>query len=469
MTLRNKEQPASRFIPLDREAFRQIGVFLFWTLVFAVAFTQWPLYSENQNTKFLQGLAHSGYGLLGEDWLANTVDPLPLFSFLVQITNSLLPEYVFHLYHGLLLGVYLFSVLNIVTHAFPALKDQAGRLLFLVALIAMHAGLLPPFSTELMGTSLGWLLQAGVANQYLFNPVFQPSTFGILLVLSIDLFLRGKPRWAAFSAALAAAFHSTYLPAAAALAGTYALLDLLAKRKAGRTWAVSLRSGLSVGLLALAVVSPVLIYNVLAFQPTSAEAWQRSQDIIVHFRIPHHSIPAIWFNDTVYLKVALVLVALILVRKSRLLPIFWLSFVVAVLGTAAQVLTGNDTLAFIAPWRISVFLVPLSSALLMAGLAVRLGRWLQGPLARLRPIVMALSLAALLLLSARGIQAMRDSTVARRDSDRAPLLAFVQASKAPGQTYLTPTYLAEFCISQEHFAQRLSGLHKPNTVGEFIG
>ena len=51
-------------------------IFLFWSICFGIAFTQWPLYSENQNTKFLQGLATAGMGYLSNDWLANTIREL---------------------------------------------------------------------------------------------------------------------------------------------------------------------------------------------------------------------------------------------------------------------------------------------------------------------------------------------------------------------------------------------------------
>jgi len=144
-----------------------------WTVAFAIAFTQWPLYSENQNTKFLQGLAAAGVGTLNEDWLANTVDPLPAFSLLVQLTAGLLHPSLFYLFQALLLGVYLFSLVGIANIVFGLNRTRAGTVVFLVSVIALHSSLVWPFSMPVMGTSLGWLLQAGVANQYLFNPVFQ--------------------------------------------------------------------------------------------------------------------------------------------------------------------------------------------------------------------------------------------------------------------------------------------------------
>ena len=44
-------------------------------LVFALSYQQWPLYSSNQNTYFLHGLADGGVGFLELDWLAQTADP----------------------------------------------------------------------------------------------------------------------------------------------------------------------------------------------------------------------------------------------------------------------------------------------------------------------------------------------------------------------------------------------------------
>ena len=43
-----------------------------------------PLYFQNQNTKFLHGLATAMPDRLGADWTAGTVDGLPVFTALVH-------------------------------------------------------------------------------------------------------------------------------------------------------------------------------------------------------------------------------------------------------------------------------------------------------------------------------------------------------------------------------------------------
>ena len=95
--------------------------------------------------------------------------------------------------------------------------------------------ILPPgafCSGRTLGDNWMYLLEDGVADQRLLGSVFQPSAFGVLLVLSIYLFLDEYPYWAVICAALAASFHPTYLLGAAALTAAYVLLRLV--EQAGR-------------------------------------------------------------------------------------------------------------------------------------------------------------------------------------------------------------------------------------------
>ncbi len=418
---------------------RRVLVFLLGTTAFAVAYTQWPLYAENQNTKFLHGLATAGFGVLENDWLANTIDPLPAFSGLVAGTYAFLHPAFFYGYHALLLGIYLFSLIGIMNRTVRLNKTTVGPLIFGVIMIALFAGQLPPFSWPVMGTSLSWLLQAGVANQYLINPAFQPSTFGVFLIWSIYLFLIDRPYAAAAVAALAGVMHSTYLPSAAVLTATYMGILLWSARAWGRS--------LLTGLLALVIVVPVLIYSYLRLGPTSPELWQQAQNIIVHFRIPHHSLPEIWLDRTVYVKIALVLVALLMVRGTRLFVILAVAAFAAVTLTLLQMVWPNDTLAFTAPWRISVFLVPLSSATIIGAAVAWLCNRLAGPAERFRLPVMLLALAVLALLVTQGWHSMEGNQAANRADYRNGLYQHVIADRGPGDVYLVPTEMAEFRLA----------------------
>lgn len=429
---------------LSHNRIKQIALFLVWTAAFSVSFTQWPLFSENQNTKFLIGMAAADYGVLADDWLANTADPLPLFSFLVYLVTKFLHPNIFYLIHASLLGLYLYSLFGIADHLFETGKTAAGKILFGAFVIAFHSSLLPPFSNGLFGTSLGWIVQSGVANQYLLNPVLQPSTFGVLLFFSVYLYLSGRFYWAATVAAVAAAFHSTYLPSAAILTLAYILIRWRNNRSI-------IGSPIGIGVAALLMVLPILAYNYTLLGPTSPEAWALAQDTIVNFRIPHHSVPNIWIDNTSYAKLGIALIALILIVRNRLFWVMLLALGTAISLTIAQMWLDYDTLAFIAPWRISVFLVPLSTAIIGAFVISLLFNHLPenrfAVVSGLKNVAIVLAIIWLGLMSVTGARAMQQSHEARRNSEFSQLWHYGMASRAPDQTYLVPTYMADFRLA----------------------
>src|SRR3989442_5843934 len=103
--------PESALKPGAR-ALRGVILFLLAAALFAAAYTQAPLYYSNQNQYFLHGLARAGEGELRHDWLANTRDPTPLFSTLVELTARSLHPWIFHVYYALLLGGYAAAMLG---------------------------------------------------------------------------------------------------------------------------------------------------------------------------------------------------------------------------------------------------------------------------------------------------------------------------------------------------------------------
>src|SRR5271163_1694612 len=90
-----------------------VGAYLFVAVTFAAAHGQAALYYSNQNQYFLHGFALAGQGLLQEDWLANTLDPTPIFSQLTAWTMTYLHPWVFFVYDALLLGIYAAAMLDV--------------------------------------------------------------------------------------------------------------------------------------------------------------------------------------------------------------------------------------------------------------------------------------------------------------------------------------------------------------------
>ena len=325
---------------------------LAWGTLFGLAYGQAPLYTSNQNQYFLHGLAQAGRGNLGQDWLANTADPTPLFTGLVRLTAGLLDERLFYLYFLLLAAVYLHSLWGIADRLF-GLSSSGGRsLLFLATFFVLHSAGLRIALGRFAGGGWEYLFDGGVAGQRLLGTVLQPSTFGVLLLLGVDQFLRGRPYRAAAAAAVSALLHPTYLLCAAVLVGS--MVWLLYRRER------NLRMPLWAGGLALALVLPALVYNARTFLPASPAALQ----ILAQVRLPEHAVVAEWIDPAAAVKLAVILLAIYLVRGSPLSAILAVGAGAALLLTVVQLLTGSHSLALLFPWRITTYLVPLASAVL---------------------------------------------------------------------------------------------------------
>ncbi len=395
--------------------------FLFWAVVFGLAYTQAPLYYSNQNQYFLHGLAQGGHGFLAADWLANTLDPTPVFSALVACTYRFLLEGFFHVWYLLLLGLYFHSLVRL--HDRVTRGGESARWCFLVLLVAVHAGLIRWAAGQLWRVDYPWYAQAGVANQYLLGFGLQPSTFGVLLVASLAAFADGRPLRAAAWAAAGAVAHSTYLLGAAGLVLAYMVVLF----REGRA-----RTAFLTGAMAFLLVLPVVVHLLITFGPTSPSKFAEAQELLVHFRIPHHAVPAQWFDKIAAAQVGWMAVGILLTWGTRLFPTLLIPALLALVLTLAQLATGSDTLALLFSWRLSAVLVPVATAMILT----RLTDLLAAPLA-VRPVRMACCVV-LAVLVAGGIRNQWLGLGFRVNQDELPLLEYVRDHKRQGDVYLLP-------------------------------
>lgn len=401
---------------------RPAYLFLFGALVFALVYGQAPLYYSNQNQYFLHGLADAGHGFLADDWLAGTADPTPVFTLLVSATARFLHPWFFHLYYAVLLGIYLASMVLIFAYLAREWDTPRVRLAFVALLLLTHSALARWAVFRIFGLDYFCYLQGWLAGQYVLGPVFQPSTFGVLLILAIHLFLEDRPFAAVFSACLGATIHSTYLLGAAMLT-----LGFLVVVWGEEGW----RRALLLGGWALALVTPVTLYTILTFRPTSAEAFAESQAILVYTRIPHHCLPELWCDGIAMAQIAWMLLAIFLVRGTRLFPVLGVPFVAGAALTLLQIATQNDTLALLFPWRFSVILIPIATAVILSRIVMS-AAWFDTVAVGVAgdALVLALAVAGLTIMVTRqGFPS---------NPDEEALLEFVTTSKAKGDVYLLP-------------------------------
>ena len=410
---------------------RKIFSFLLLSIAFGIACKFERIYYShyNQNTKYLQALAETGYGFLDRDWLANTIDPLPFFSQIVKITHNIHPEYLFYIYYILLLGVYIFSLLAIADSTFK-IRDKIRRnkfqfqfAFYFLLLLVFHA---TDIEIEVLNIQTRKILTEAFADQYLIGAVFEPATFGVFVLFSLYIFLQKKPFLAISLLGLAATFHPAYLPTAAIFTLIY--MGIVGYEEKGLVKPVLL------GFLSLALVVPVCWYMLSVFDPTTPELYAKAQEIIVRDRIPHHSLPQIWLQESsTYFQLGFVVIATFLTRGTRLFAVLAGATGAIVLLTIAQILTDSNTLAFMAPWRLSVFLVPLSSAIVAARISMAFGNlpWLKRARSQRFGTYAIAAIIAIVLI----YNAFEQVAIFRTTDKTQPAMDFVRASKQAGDVY----------------------------------
>jgi Domain of unknown function (DUF6798) len=400
---------------------------LVWAVLFAVAHTQSPHYFSNQHQYLLHGLADAGFGLLDQDWLANTKDPTPVFSDLVAKAYAWVGPFAFQALYFVLLGVYFESVRRLV-EVVPGFPSRGpARIVFLTLFLAVHAAILRVWSVELTGVDYPWYLQLGVAGQYVLGPGLQPSAFGMLLVASLAGFANGRSVLAAALAAGAAVVHSTYLLPAGLMTLGYVLV-LFRERQVVR--------GLAAGLLALALVIPVVAYNLRNFSPVDPDRFREAERLLAEVRIPHHAAVDRWLDVIAVAQLGAMLVGIVLVRRTRLFPVLVLVTAACVILTVVQVMTGSHTLALLFPWRFSAVLMPVATAVILAHVARGIAR-----LARSEPAGRAMVWvcgAVAVGLAAGGVAVMALGLGYGMNDAELSLLDFVEENKRPGDVYLLP-------------------------------
>jgi hypothetical protein len=402
---------------------RAVAAFLFWACVFATVYCQAPLYYSNQNQYFLHGLADAGVGFLRDDWLANTNDPTPLFSLLVAATVRYLAPAAFYFHYVLLLGVYAASMVGLFSYLAGNRDTPRLRVGFLALLLAIHSAVARWASYRLFGVDYPWYFQSGVAGQYLLGAMFQPSTFGVLLVLSVCLFVRGRPYWAVVSACLGAAVHSTYAIGAGILTAGYLAALVIENRY---------RQAALLGAWALALIAPVVVSVLIKFGPTSAATFVEAQHILVHLRIPHHCLPRLWCDWIALAQICWCLLGLWIARGTRLLPVLGVALLLGLALTLLQVASGSDAVALTFPWRISTVLVPIATTVILARLVVGGAQLFDQP----RVAFVAAAVVVALVLGGLAITCFH---LGFQSGDaELPLMNWVKANKAKGDLYLIP-------------------------------
>jgi len=160
---------------------------------FAAAYGVGAVLAENQNSYLLHAAARARWGHLDRDWTAGTADAFPVFTTLATPLLRLPTLVALGGAQLLAIAVYAWALAAIVRTTFRWRDDDPALAATAVALLICHSRLLASTSMRAVGVDARALLVDGVASQYLLGRVLQPSVGGILLLVSIYAFLRGRP------------------------------------------------------------------------------------------------------------------------------------------------------------------------------------------------------------------------------------------------------------------------------------
>ncbi len=330
-----------------------------YAILFGLAYSQKALFTSNQNTKFISGLALAGYGDIAADWMAHVTDSFSLFSHVLKWQYQLL---------GLHAGVHATFVLLVALYGISALwlaKDLLANLEYKRWAVWLFALLWLFIHTKGIRGQWSSFFPSGLAGQYMLGTYYQPCCFGVLLLAGSAAYTSRRLVWAAICLILAPLFHPTYLISSALITTTIIMLPANRTLGLGRRERLVFFSLVGLGLAAYAV------WYFPAFIPQDPLIQKEAHQILAEVRIPHHAIPAKWQLSKTISFFVFAGISAYLGRKRLMgqLLMIMLLFTGAVILWA--LIDHNSTFLVIAPWRVSVFLAPLSWIVLLSALV----RW----------------------------------------------------------------------------------------------
>jgi len=380
---------------------------------------QRPLFEENQNTKFLHAAAANGYGFLSHDWMANTLDPLPAFTLLIETLFRLHSLQIVYVLFPILLAILLWSLTSISNRLFGIKHHTAALALFLGLLFVEEKN-----------------MQLGFGTQYLIGHYFQPCVFGVLIILGIERFLAGARIWASLAIAVGAAFHPAYMPAALLIQGSFTALTIYRDKKINRDALLPL-------MLFIGLSAPLLIRYKLLFAYSTPDIGREAMSILSTQRIATHTKVSHWINYEDYISMAIIVISMGIVRKS---PLFWIMLpLAAVIAVTVPLLyfVSWPSLEVLTPWRTSVILLPLAYTILAGKLSASLMPLMERkPLAR--QILLLVGCIGVIAPVMAHLPAQASALFATKESPEEKLMNFARHHSTADDLWLIPTRDGKF-------------------------
>lgn len=365
----------NRFLKTDS---RRLNFILYGLVIlfFILSRDYCPLYCGNQNEYYLHAFVRTHPDLLQNDWFGQTQQKHIVFSYLVELLYRLnIVQFGSNAIQMFLEGTFYISIYLIAQTLFSSLNKRKqnhinSRILALIPIIVLlllrdssiAVGTLVRLEHFIPGIKAAWeqfWSLSGIAGQFVLGTHLLASEFGILIILGIALSLRDYWRTAAVLFAIAASFHFGYFIHCSALMLIFSGWLIYQKRPL-HAFQICVIFGM--------LVLPVFLYAITFLgDPQAAVA----NEIIATLRLPHHSIPSLFWDGvwgwTTWKMIVMVLGIFVCLRYRFhfLTVILAIGFTIIVASLLYVHFSSNYAVAVQFPWRSSVYLVPLSTIILM--------------------------------------------------------------------------------------------------------
>jgi hypothetical protein len=332
-----------------------IVIFLTFGLVISTTPPK-PLFYANQNTYFIHGLASIDFGNLGNDWLAKTKDPFPVFSYLVKVLYPIGGKISFVVMYYLVLVVYFWTLFGIIINILNLTSFYSKLFVYLI-IIFLYSNELTLLATKYLNFYLTSFFTDGVAGQYLIGKSFEPSIFGVFIFISLYFFIKRKIRLSIIFLIITVYFHASYLLSVLIFFTSYCVYLILHKYK----------NLYKIIFIFIFLMVPVIIFYMSFYLPLESTGVD-AKKILYNYRIPHHANIVYWLNIESTLKYLLLVLSIFFIKNRKFKIILIIPVVLLIILSIIQLITNSIELGLLFPWRISVILMPLLSIILMYNL-----------------------------------------------------------------------------------------------------
>ena len=319
------------------------------SLIFAFTVQQFLLFKGNV-VVIIHAIEIFNDNKLQNDWIANKTDHIPAFTYFNYILIKLFSVKILYFVHFILLSLCAFFLFLISKSVYPKLgKSDFILVWFTLFILIFHEN----------------SFFSGVAGQSVIDAGYQPASYGVLFFLGIYFFLINKNFLSILLICISASFHPTYIIPSGFLVLGFSIYFILFKNYSDL---------FKIFLYYFILILPITIFVFYNFLNLDRETTILGQEILMK-RISHHADILYWFSYKDVISMIIFFISLILIRdKTKLFISLGILGFCSIFLSIIQYFLQNNSLALIFPWRSSVFLMPISSIIIISYLIDKINR-----------------------------------------------------------------------------------------------